>query len=157
MLFPTIQTIRITFINNILRRIPPPALPEFTSVKSFCDHFSKYFVHKIEIIRSKFTHKVLNIAAVQKNEIESKMKDFECATEDEIRKPFLGSSSKSYDLNSIPTRVLQNCLNIPITIITYTISIETSTFPQNSTYKNIIYYIAIYLIHHNLPTGNIIL
>ena len=66
MLFPTIQTIRITFINNILRRIPPPALPEFTSVKSFCDHFSKYFVHKIEIIRSKFTHKVLNIAAVQK-------------------------------------------------------------------------------------------
>ena len=27
-------------INNILHRIPPPALPEFTSVKSHCDHFS---------------------------------------------------------------------------------------------------------------------
>ena len=28
-------------MNNILHRIPPPALPEFTSVKSLCDHFSK--------------------------------------------------------------------------------------------------------------------
>ena len=44
-------------INNILYRIPPPAQPEFTSVKSLCDHFSKYFVDKIEIIRSKFLDK----------------------------------------------------------------------------------------------------
>ena len=28
-------------INNILHRIPPPALPEFTSVKSLCDRFSR--------------------------------------------------------------------------------------------------------------------
>ena len=66
MLFQTIQTIRITFINNILRRIPLPALPESSSVKSLCDHLSKYFLHKIETIRSKFVYKVLNIAAVQK-------------------------------------------------------------------------------------------
>ena len=66
MLFQTIQTIRVTFINNILRRIPPPALPEFTSVKSLCDHLSKYFLHKIEAIRSKFVYKEPNIAAVQK-------------------------------------------------------------------------------------------
>ena len=39
-------------INNILHRIPPPALPEFTSVKSLCDYFSRYFVDKIETIRS---------------------------------------------------------------------------------------------------------
>ena len=49
-------------INNILHRIPPPALPEFTSVKSLCDHFSsRYFVDKIETIRSKFPDKVQNI------------------------------------------------------------------------------------------------
>ena len=34
-------------INILLHRIPPPALPEFTSVKSLCDHFSRYFVDKI--------------------------------------------------------------------------------------------------------------
>ena len=39
-------------INSILHRIPPPALPEFTSVKSLCGHFSKYFVEKIETTRS---------------------------------------------------------------------------------------------------------
>ena len=53
-------------INNIMHRIPPPSLPEFTSVKALCDHFSKYFVDKIETIRSTFPHKVQNIPPVRK-------------------------------------------------------------------------------------------
>ena len=52
-------------INNILHKIPPPALPEFTSVKSLCDHFSRYFVDKIETFRSKFPDEVQNIPQVQ--------------------------------------------------------------------------------------------
>ena len=54
-------------INDILHRIPPPALPEFTSARSLCDHFSRYFVDKIVTIRSKFSDKVHNIRQVQKN------------------------------------------------------------------------------------------
>ena len=120
-------------INNILHRIPPPALPEFTSVKSLCDHFSRYFVDKIETIRSKFPDKVQNIPLVQKPEIKSKMNVFERASEDEIKKLILSSSSKSCDLDPIPTSVLKNCLDIIITPITdiINISMETSTFPQN--------------------------
>ena len=59
-------------INIILHGIPPPALPEFTSVKSLCDHFSKYCVDKIETtcIRSKFPDKVQNIPPVQKTELD---------------------------------------------------------------------------------------
>ena len=112
-------------INNILHRIPPPALPEFTSVKSLCDHFSRYFVDKIETIRSKYPDKVQNIR--------SKMNVFERASEDEIKKLILSSSSKSCDLDPIPTSVVKNCLDILITPITdiITISMETSTFPQN--------------------------
>ena len=53
-------------INNILHRTPPPALSEFTSVKSLCDHFSKYFVDKIVTTRSKFPYKVQNNPPVQK-------------------------------------------------------------------------------------------
>ena len=56
-------------IDNILHVISPPALPEFTSVKSLCDHFSKYFVDTIETIRSKFPDKVPNILSVEKVEI----------------------------------------------------------------------------------------
>ena len=85
-------------INNILHRIPPPALPEFTSVKSLSlNHFlfSRYFVHKIETTRSKFLDKVQNIPQVQKSEIRSKMNVFERTSEDEIKKIFL-SSSHSY-------------------------------------------------------------
>ena len=70
-------------INYILHRIPPPALPEFTSVKSLCDHFSRYFVGKIETIRSKCPDKVQNIPQVQKPEIRSKMNVFKRASEDE--------------------------------------------------------------------------
>ena len=71
----------------------------------------------------------------KKPEIESKMKDFERATEDEIKKPFLNSSSKSCDLNSIHTKMLKNSLDILINPITdkINISMETSTFPQNFT------------------------
>ena len=40
-------------------------LPEFTRT-SLCDHFSKYFVHKIETTRSKFQDKVQNIPLVHR-------------------------------------------------------------------------------------------
>ena len=88
---------------------------------------------RIETIRSKFPDKVQNIPPVQKLEIRSKMNDFESASEDEISKLILNSSSKSCDLDPIPTSVLKNCLDILITAITdiINISMETSTFPQN--------------------------
>ena len=92
-----------------------------------------YFVDKIETIRSKFPDKVQNILQVQKPEIRSKMNVFERASEDEIKKLILSSSSKSCDLDPIPTSVLKNCLDILITPITdiIDISMETSTSLQN--------------------------
>ena len=88
---------------------------------------------KIETIRSKFPDKVQNIPLVQKPEIKSKMNVFERASENEIKKLILSSSSKSCDLDHIPSSVLKNCLDILITPITdiINISMETSTFPQN--------------------------
>ena len=66
-----------------LHRIPPPALPDFTSVKSLCDNFSKYFVDIIETIRSKFPDKVQNIPSVQKKtEIRSKVNVYGIPIED---------------------------------------------------------------------------
>ena len=61
------------------------------------------------------------------------MNVFERASEDEIKKLILSSSSKSCDLDPIPTSVLKNCLDILITPITdiINISMETSTFQQN--------------------------
>ena len=50
-----------------------------------------------------------------------------------LKKPILSSSSKSCDLDPIPTSVLKNCLDILLTLITdiINISMETSTFPRN--------------------------
>ena len=61
------------------------------------------------------------------------MNVFERASEDEIKKLILNLSSKSCDLDPIPTSVFKNCLDILITPITdiINISMETSTFPQN--------------------------
>ena len=57
----------------------------------------------------------------------------ESASEDEIKKLILCSSSKSCDLGPIPTSVLKIFLDILITPITdiINISMNTSTFPQN--------------------------
>ena len=116
-------------INYILHEIPPSTLPEFTSVKSFCNHF----VDKNETIPSKFPDKVHSIPQVQKTEIRFKINVFEGASEDEMKNLILTSSSKSCDLDPIPTSVLKNCLDIIITPITdiINISMETSTFPQH--------------------------
>ena len=69
---------------------------------------------KIESIRFKFLDKVQNIPQdlVQTREIRSKKNVFERASEDEIKKLILSSSSKSCDLDPIPTSVLKNCLDI---------------------------------------------
>ena len=60
------------------------------------------------------------------------MNSFERATEDEIKKIILISSSKSCDLDPIPTNVLKYCLDILVTQITdiINISMDTSTFPK---------------------------
>ena len=57
---------------------------------------------------------------------------FERATEDEIKKLILSSSSKLCDLEPIPTIVLKNCLDIIVTPITDIINIpvDTNTFPK---------------------------
>ena len=60
------------------------------------------------------------------------MYSFERATEDEIKKLILSSSSTSCDLDPIPTNVLKCCLDIletPITDI-INISMNTSKFPK---------------------------
>ena len=87
---------------------------------------------KIATIRSKFPDKAHNISSVQKPEIRSKMSSFERATEDEITKLILSSSSKSSDLDPIPTNVLKYCLDILVTLITdiINISMDTSEFPK---------------------------
>ena len=89
------------------------------------------FTYTFLTARSKFPDKVQNIPQVQKTEIRSKMNVFERASEDEIKKLILSSSS--CDLDPISTSVLRNCLDILITPITdiINISMETSTFPKN--------------------------
>ena len=106
-------------INNILHRIPPPALPEFTSVKSLCDHFSR----KISVPNFQIKYRIFHKCKNQK--LDPKW------TFLNVRQK--SSSSKSCDLDPIPTSVLKNCLDILITPITeiINISMETSTFPQN--------------------------
>ena len=77
-------------------------------------------MNKIKTNRSKFPDKVQKIPQVQKLENRFKMNVFKRASEDEIKKLILSSTSKSCDLIIIT----------PITDIN-NISMETSTFPQN--------------------------
>ena len=75
-------------INNILHKIALPALPEFTTVKSLCDHLSKYFVDKIKTIRSKFQDRVQIFHQCKKQKSDKKNNVFERVTEDEVKNYF---------------------------------------------------------------------
>ena len=92
------------------------------------------------------------------------MNVLERVTEDEVKKLFLSLSSKSCDLEPIPTSVLKKCLDMLITPITdiINISMETSTFPQKfkETLRKVVadrlqahVKITIYPIHYNQSTG----
>ena len=60
------------------------------------------------------------------------MNSFERATEDEINKPILSSSTKSCNMDPMPTNVLKYCLNISVTPFTdiVNISMDTCTFSK---------------------------
>ena len=45
-------------ITNILHRTPAAALPESNNVKSFYEHFAKYFCDEIRTIRANFSNQV---------------------------------------------------------------------------------------------------
>ena len=68
------------------------------------------FRNTFEIIRSKCPDKVLDIPSVQKLEIKLKKEVFERATEDEIKRLILGSSSRP---NSY--KRAEHCLDIHMT------------------------------------------
>ena len=86
---------------------------------------------KLQLSVPNFQIKYIIFHNCKKTEIRSKL-SFERATEDEIKKLILSSSSKSCDLDPIPTNVLKYCLDILVTPITdiINISMDTSTFPK---------------------------
>ena len=103
---------------------------------------------KIETIRSKLPDKVQNIPQLQKPEIRSKMNVFERALEDEIKKLILSSSSKSCDLDPIPTSMLKKRVEKkPLLKKTYLPKNELKNYRPVSNLSFIF----------KKPTGNIIL
>ena len=113
-------------INNILHIIPPLALPEFTSVKSLCDHFSRYFVIKLKISVPNFQIKYRIFFKCKDQKF-----DPTCVRRWNV-KAYFGLILKIW--TPFLQACCKNCLDILLTPITdiINISMETSTFPQNS-------------------------
>ena len=140
-------------INNILHRTPAAALPESNNVKSFCEHFAKYFCDKIRTIRANFSNKVDDVPSVQKPKIRNKLFNLEPASEDEVRKIIMKSASNSCDLDPIPTNILKALLDILIKPITTIIilSPESGTFSLSSKEAHVTHL----LKKSNLPVNNL--
>ena len=93
-------------INNILLRTQSPSIPAFFLYKSLSVSFSKSFMDKIDKIRIDFTNDVHNMPDIQSPTVKSRMTCFEPATADKVRKIIINSPSKTYDLDPIPTELL---------------------------------------------------
>ena len=128
-------------INTILHRIPPPALPEFTSVISLCDQFSKYVV-SVPNFRIKYT---IVYQCKNQTEIRSKMNVFERAT------ACLTCVRPLLRKKSLPKNKLKNYR--PVSNLSFISKILEKVAARLQAHIKI----SIYLIHYNQPTGNIIL
>ena len=101
-------------INKILHRRPAPSLP----IKSLCNSFSSHFKEKISVIQSTFTGHTPDTVHADSPQLNFQLASFEPATTTEVRKIIMSSSSKSCDLDPIPTLLLKACLDVLIKPIT---------------------------------------
>ena len=104
-----------SIVEKLLHTKTEPVLPEHISLQELADRFSKYFISKIEDIRSQIlasTDKSLPTNTVTKvGDNVPSFASFQPLSDSEMRKLITSSPSKSCSLDPIPTWLLKECLD----------------------------------------------
>ena len=118
-------------LNKILHRCPASHLPENSSLKDLCNKFSKFFVQKIEKIRSGFTETNIHLFYTSSTSTK-KLLNFKPVSMQQVQKIIMKSSNATSELDPIPTTLVKSCISVllkPITNIV-NLSISTGTVPR---------------------------
>ena len=103
-------------INNITGSITQNPMPPGKSDSDLAEHFSRYFISKIDKIRDLFTDVPSYNPDV--NESIPQFANFEVLTEPQIEKLVASLKTKSCELNPIPTKLLKMMLPLCLPLLT---------------------------------------
>ena len=102
-------------VNSMCGTAKQNPLPEATSEQAQADSFADYFLQKIVNIRESLKEYACYCPS---GECEGQLSIFQPVTEDDVRKIIASLSTKTCELDEIPTKYLKQCLDECIGIIT---------------------------------------
>ena len=115
-------------INNVFHNKKVKKLPSHETLEKLTQHFSDFFVNKIEKIRNSFSCSTIFADDVNNDLNESQlMFDFKPIDDAEIRKLLMQSHDKYCYLDPIPTSLLKKCAHILIPLITLIVNMSLSS------------------------------
>ena len=120
-------------MNKILHRTKVPSLPDHDDIPSLANSFGTYFKEKIEKIRLSFPKVATAQTTKSSLNVHSKFTSFNQVSEKEVHDIITSSSTKTCDLDPIPTSLLKQYLDILITPITtlVNLSLQSGIFPPD--------------------------
>jgi len=122
--------------NAMLHKNTANKLPSHTSSEDLANMFADYFIDKIKKIQSDLDIvRRATICTVSDETMKRapQLSTFDVATEIEIKQIIMGSPTKSFTTDPIPTTLFKNCIDTLLPIVTYLInlSLSSGTIPEN--------------------------
>lgn len=117
-----------TVVRHLLGQSTSVTLPDYESPQDLANQFSAFFTDKIVNIRQSFSTEPNTLPTetlhTENETVENitHLSEFTQASEDEIRKIISSSSSKSCELDPLPTWLLKDCLEQLLPLITVIIN-----------------------------------
>ena len=97
--------------NKILHRCPKLYLPDHCSILALANTFRSFFIHKISVICSSSPSD--SHSRVSNNPDTRKvLQNLTCVTANEVRRLVLRAPCMSSDLDSIPTSLVKDCIDL---------------------------------------------
>jgi hypothetical protein len=121
-------------VNELLHQKDKPVLPSSDSLQQLLDSFNKFFITKIENIRSKIDSCTLAADVTLHDTLPClySLNTFDLATESEIAKIIMSSKNATCSLDPLPTSLLKECADTLVPAITHIVNLSLSSgvFPD---------------------------
>ena len=125
--------------NKLLHRKTEAPMPSHESLEELAERFSQYFINKIKDIRTSLDPEEPSIDTdplhLDHGHNTPELSHWEPATEEEIRKIIIKSSSATCPLDPIPTWLLKQNVDILVPVITKIVNLSLATGEVPSTLK----------------------
>jgi len=129
-------------VDSLLHNSKETPLPSYESPEEMANRFADFFIEKIVKIRE-------NLAKSLQNDVQNnpdrcppkcpvELSTLEPASEDEIKKLIMSSSTKSCNLDPIPTWLLKECIDSLIPVLTRIVNLSLSSAEVPSNLKEAI-------------------